>query len=105
MFMWESVINCKSGITATKVVPRATGKVVLGRRKKIIASAEYTVISLSAVECVSNGQTNQRADVEAHMVRGHFKKRKHGVYWWSPFIRGTGELKQRKGYIMKGAPT
>jgi hypothetical protein len=24
-----------------------------------------------------------------HLVRGHFKIRKSGVYWWSPFARGT----------------
>lgn len=104
MFMWESIINCKSGITTTNVKPQKTGKLVLGRRKKIMANTEYTVVSLSAVESVTNGKTSQRADVEAHLVRGHFKRRKSGVYWWSPFIRGTGEVRHRKAYVMEGVP-
>ena len=29
-----------------------------------------------------------RAAMRAHAVRGHFKIRKTGAYWWSPFIRG-----------------
>jgi hypothetical protein len=77
---------------------------MLGRRRKIMANTEYTVVSLSAVETVSQGVTSQRADVEAHLVRGHFKRRNSGVYWWNPFIRGTGEVKQRKAYIMEGVP-
>lgn len=102
MFIWESVINCKSGISRTPVGPRCGVGAMLGRRRKILASTEYTVVSLSAVETVSKGITNQRADVEAHLVRGHFKRRSSGVYWWSPFIRGTGELKRRQAYIMEG---
>lgn len=102
MFIWESVINCKSGIARTKVGPRQGVGTMLGRRKKILTSTEYTVVSLSAVETVCKGTTSQRADVEAHLVRGHFKRRSSGVYWWSPFIRGTGELKQRKAYIVEG---
>jgi hypothetical protein len=29
-----------------------------------------------------------RSDAGLHNVRGHFKIRKSGVYWWSPFYRG-----------------
>jgi hypothetical protein len=29
-----------------------------------------------------------RSPGRAHTVRGHFKIRKSGVYWWRPFIRG-----------------
>ena len=102
MFAWESIINCKSGITRTKI-PAKAPQGSLGRRKKIMAATEYTVVSLTAVESVNNGQSTLRSDVEAHLVRGHFKRRQSGVYWWSPFIRGTGELKHRKAYIVEGA--
>lgn len=27
-----------------------------------------------------------------HMCKGHFKKRKTGVYWWNPQVRGSKEL-------------
>lgn len=35
-----------------------------------------------------------------HMVRGHFKVRKSGIYWWSPFWRGDAAagVVSRKGY-------
>ena len=104
LFAWEAVMNCKSGITRTAFNPSANrGKLVVGKRKKIMANTEYTIISLSAVETVSlTGVTSQRSDVEAHLVRGHFKRRRNGVYWWSPFIRGTGELRHRKAYIIEG---
>jgi hypothetical protein len=29
-----------------------------------------------------------REQAGQHTVRGHFKVRKHGIYWWSPFYRG-----------------
>jgi hypothetical protein len=31
-----------------------------------------------------------RQAARLHLVRGHFKIRKSGVYWWSPFARGQG---------------
>lgn len=35
-----------------------------------------------------------------HIVRGHFKVRKSGIYWWSPFWRGDAAagVVSRKGY-------
>jgi hypothetical protein len=30
-------------------------------------------------------------EIRAHLVRGHFKVRKSGIYWWSPHIRGDAE--------------
>jgi hypothetical protein len=45
------------------------------------------------------GWTGKTADprehesaIRAHFVRGHFKVRKSGVYWWSPFVRGNRDL-------------
>lgn len=32
------------------------------------------------------------AGVRAHFVRGHFKIRASGVFWWSPFLRGDKRL-------------
>ncbi|KUM26311.1 hypothetical protein AU467_22460 [Mesorhizobium loti] len=31
-------------------------------------------------------------EMRAHLVRGHFKIRKSGIYWWSPHVRGHVEL-------------
>lgn len=31
-----------------------------------------------------------RASLDPHLVRGHFKLRKTGIFWWSPHTRGAG---------------
>lgn len=35
--------------------------------------------------------------IRAHFVRGHFKIRKSGIFWWSPFLRGDA----KQGLVMK----
>jgi hypothetical protein len=44
------------------------------------------------------------AEIRQHIVRGHFKIRKTGVYWWRPFIRGAAEAGGigHARYIVKG---
>jgi len=37
------------------------------------------------------------SELRAHFVRGHFKVRKSGVFFWSPFLRGD----QSKGFVSK----
>jgi hypothetical protein len=31
-------------------------------------------------------------EIRAHLVRGHFKIRQSGIYWWSPHVRGKAAL-------------
>lgn len=33
-----------------------------------------------------------RSDANPHLVRGHFKVRKTGIFWWSPHGRGQGRI-------------
>lgn len=75
-----------------------TGK--YGKRKSRMYHGEYTMLrdSVHNTEgCTTSGTTN----IQAHWVRGHFKRRKTGVYWWKPHIAGTGEVKHRDAYIVK----
>jgi len=38
------------------------------------------------------GPNRSLDDLQAHFVRGHYKLRKSGLFWWSPFVRGyTGD--------------
>jgi len=39
------------------------------------------------------------AEIRRHLVRGHFKIRRTGIYWWSPFLRGTGPRVERTAYV------
>jgi hypothetical protein len=50
----------------------------------------------------ARGGVSDRGAMRAHTVRGHFKIRKSGVYWWRPFIRGeVAEGFARKSYKVK----
>jgi hypothetical protein len=40
--------------------------------------------------------------IRRHLVRGHFKTRKTGIYWWSPFLRGHGDTVMRERYAVRG---
>ena len=104
MFACSMLLTCKSGITKTGVKPRKPTFAGLGNRmRKKMSSSGYTVIHITAMENVSSddGTISARHEVAAHYVRGHFKQRKRGVYWWNPFVRGTGEPRIRTSYEVK----
>jgi hypothetical protein len=45
-----------------------------------------------------------RETARQHLVRGHFKIRKSGVYWWAPFLRGDplrGTIKRQEYEVIK----
>lgn len=104
MFACSMLLTCKSGVTKTEVKPRTPNIPKLGayKRKKLTSSG-YTVMHITAMETVDsdNGDIATRKDIAAHYVRGHFKQRKRGVYWWNPFVRGTGEPRSRAGYFVE----
>ena len=69
------------------------------KANKGIRKHYFTTLTLDALEQVSSNQIVRRAGVSAHTVRGHFKKTKTGVFWWTPFVRGSGKVKQREAYV------
>ncbi len=87
------MINCKNLLTSREVVPSARlQKARMRRGKQPLFSHKILDISLTrsqANRAASQGMT--RAQMRLHMVRGHFKVKKTGIYWWSPFIRGSKE--------------
>jgi hypothetical protein len=44
------------------------------------------------------GDAEKRAEARRHLVRGHFKVRSSGIFWWSPFVRGSGIAVPREAY-------
>jgi hypothetical protein len=44
-----------------------------------------------------SGHNHETAELRAHLVRGHFKRKRRGVYWWSPHMRGS----VRSGFVDK----
>lgn len=104
LFACVLMLNCKTGVKYTKIAAKAppAGLSLGAKKKKRYSASAYTVLHLEEIESVdADGTITQRADVAAHYVRGHFKQRKHGIYWWNPFVRGKGDPKKREAYIVK----
>lgn len=70
-----------------------TGKVTKRPRKY-----NFTTVVLNAVEQVRGRSVEPIEHRSAHLVRGHFKQRKTGLFWWNPFVRGSGKLNKREAY-------
>jgi hypothetical protein len=102
LFAALMLINCKSGVTVARIPARVAPSGYGKRLKRKYSSPAFTVLALSEVESVSpTGVVSRRPDLAAHYVRGHFKARKSGVYWWNSFIRGSGTPRTRKAYVVK----
>lgn len=68
-------------------------------RKPPLKEFTITNIRLNKVHArTANASGMSREVARRHMVRGHFKLRSSGVYWWSAHIRGMGELMKREEY-------
>jgi hypothetical protein len=105
LFATYLLLNCKSGVGQIRVAALVPPKGLKlgGKKKKAYSASAYTLLHLQEVETVTTtGLISQRADVAAHYVRGHFKQRKSGLYWWGAFVRGTGTLRKRTAYKVEG---
>ena len=102
IIMAQALNFVKTGIKHTKsqcsIVPtkRQAKKKISGSKKHF-----FTTISLDAVETIKENRLIKREGVNAHTVRGHFKQRKNGLFWWNPFVRGSGQVKERDAYAVK----
>jgi hypothetical protein len=98
-FSWLFLLNSKSGMVSKNVpmrrVPSAYGK----KHKIERGRSAYTIVALDDMEYINNDNlVCNRELVTAHRVRGHFKQKPKGIYWWRPHVRGKGELIDREGY-------
>lgn len=97
---WATLVNCRTGITKTHI--KRTKPKAAGKRSAIHNGTPYTVVTLNAVENVNDdGVISARTDLSAHYVRGHFKQRSTGLFWWQPYVRGVGTLKRRDAYFVR----
>lgn len=63
------------------------------RERKVYHSLEELIQSTSSVE---------NKEIRAHIVRGHFKHKKNGVFWWNSFIRNNKgvSIPKTKDYVL-----
>jgi hypothetical protein len=53
---------------------------------------------------IADARGVSRDAARRHLVRGHFKVRKTGVYWWAPFLRGDatrGQVERKEYEVMR----
>jgi len=104
MFASYLLLSCKSGVGRTKVSARVPpkGMKLGGKKQKAYSASAYTLLHLEEIEsATTEGVVSRRSDISAHYVRGHFKQRKSGIYWWNSFVRGNGEPRKREAYLVK----
>lgn len=104
MFASYLLLSCKSGVGRTKVSARVPpkGMKLGGKKQKAYSASAYTLLHLEEIESVTTeGAISRRSDISAHYVRGHFKQRRSGVYWWNSFVRGNGEPRKREAYLVE----
>lgn len=86
-------VNCRN-INIVKYKPK---KSELAKLPKVLHKGyEYHVVKISndvtRYESLEDLQTDVAksvsSEMKAHVVRGHFKKRATGVFWWNSFLRG-----------------
>ena len=70
-----------------------------GKRELLSYSTVKIAISLRE-ERAANAVGMTASEMRQHIVRGHFKVRPSGVYWWRPFVRGKANAGTviRQGY-------
>lgn len=89
-----AMLNCKNLFEETEVShPAALQKSRIKRGR--LPRCEHKILDLG----LTRGQRNSAIDsgmseteLRQHLVRGHFKRRSSGLYWWSPYLRGNPEI-------------
>jgi hypothetical protein len=62
--------------------------------------SSHTVLKIRAVHrrsLTGYGSGASHAEIRSHFVRGHFKTRRTGAFWWGPHMRG----KREHGFVSK----
>lgn len=93
----------RTGVNKQKVERPVIATRKRGKKKSRPRKQSFTVVTLDSVETYSEstGAIEPRQGVSAHTVRGHFKKKKNGIFWWNPFVRGSGPRTEREAYLVK----
>jgi hypothetical protein len=109
-WFWMSVLallNARNGASVVAGEDRSRlNRARAKAGKKPLAAFHVLTVRLSKAERAAMREGHEeRRELRAHVVRGHFKLRRSGMYWWRPFVRGDLDKGfAAKRYDFKGAP-
>lgn len=86
-------LNCKNIIRQENQIKKKR----IGQQKRIkkLYFEKYYTLAIEPMKKILNeeGQAQTHGIKHAmHVCRGHFKRRKTGVYWWSDHVRGNSQV-------------
>ena len=94
-------LGCKGAVE--KIPCQDLSKLNKARRlRNKIPLQEFTTLEISITEAQKSAYAScntdeERAKMRLHWVRGHFKRRSTGIFWWNPHLAGNANL----GFIEK----
>lgn len=95
-----SLLNSRNALESEAVSCDAHNKRMRKRGRADNLQYEHKVLKLKLLEkqrAYLRGCGMSEAEIRSHRVRGHFKIRKTGIFWWSDFMRGSA----KSGYLEK----
>jgi len=86
------MLNSRNAVELVAVPQKRRSATRIKQQK--VSSCSHTIVRVNL-----SRQQKRRAEMPAernsprmHLVRGHFKVRKSGVYWWNSFVKGNPNL-------------
>lgn len=107
VFALLCLMNSRNCVETAVGDQRAERQSRRARGKKPPLSYSTVTINLSRRDQrIAEGVGATPAEIREHIVRGHFKVRRTGVFWWRPFFRGDAEIGrvERTGYRVVDRP-
>lgn len=91
-WFWMSVLallNARNGATVQAGEDRSKlNRARAKAGKRPLGDFHVLTVRLNKAERAAQRAGHEHPGMRAHMVRGHFKMRATGMYWWRPFVRG-----------------
>jgi hypothetical protein len=98
MFAILGLLNARNVVETEKVDYHKLNRHRVAKGKPSLSS--HTLLKIRAVHkrsLIGRSGGAGSAEIRAHFVRGHFKTRRTGAFWWGPHMRG----KLERGYVSK----
>jgi len=102
---WVTAVALINSRNVTVIEPGPDlSKIAKARRKRGRPEPlSYTVCKIAPriLTKYADSSSSEPSNLRAHFVIGHFKRRRSGIHWWSPHVRGASKVGQvKKSYFV-----